>query len=311
MSVILQWAPYHLREGGWDELREEAGDLALKALQGQDPLHILGDGNQVRHYTYGGDLASRRYRPFDQINASNFNSLQIAWQWPAAAFGQALRLRPDDARLAYQLGVTLERQGRPEDALAPLRAAGARVFVDATQAVTAVPTDLGHVDYLACSAYKWLCCPRGLAFLYVREPESVLPEYDLVFAKARCVLEAAATGAAVIICDVRGMAGMITTSSIEAMRQLNFGVRTLQRPITPETIGEEIDRYDAADAAAVCDRIRSSAGTDLLADQYIALYEELSQETVTVSPAEDLQDVASSLTRMRRSLPTWAGSMCS
>ncbi|HEX5273128.1 MAG TPA: GDP-mannose 4,6-dehydratase, partial [Gemmataceae bacterium] len=24
---------------------------------GQDPLHILGDGNQVRHYTYGADLA--------------------------------------------------------------------------------------------------------------------------------------------------------------------------------------------------------------------------------------------------------------
>ena len=32
-------------------------DLALKALHGQDPLHILGEGNQVRHYTYGGDLA--------------------------------------------------------------------------------------------------------------------------------------------------------------------------------------------------------------------------------------------------------------
>ena len=31
-------------------------DLALKVLRGQDPLHILGDGNQVRHYTYGGDL---------------------------------------------------------------------------------------------------------------------------------------------------------------------------------------------------------------------------------------------------------------
>jgi UDP-glucose 4-epimerase len=26
-------------------------------VKGQDPLHILGDGNQVRHYTYGGDLA--------------------------------------------------------------------------------------------------------------------------------------------------------------------------------------------------------------------------------------------------------------
>ena len=32
-------------------------DLALKTIKGQDPLHILGDGHQVRHYTYGGDLA--------------------------------------------------------------------------------------------------------------------------------------------------------------------------------------------------------------------------------------------------------------
>jgi nucleoside-diphosphate-sugar epimerase len=32
-------------------------DLCQKVLKGQDPLHILGDGNQVRHYTYGGDLA--------------------------------------------------------------------------------------------------------------------------------------------------------------------------------------------------------------------------------------------------------------
>jgi UDP-glucose 4-epimerase len=32
-------------------------DLVLKVMKGQDPLHILGEGNQVRHYTYGGDLA--------------------------------------------------------------------------------------------------------------------------------------------------------------------------------------------------------------------------------------------------------------
>ena len=33
-------------------------DLVNKVAQGQDPLHILGDGSQVRHYTYGGDLAT-------------------------------------------------------------------------------------------------------------------------------------------------------------------------------------------------------------------------------------------------------------
>ncbi len=32
-------------------------DLVQKVIKGQDPLHILGDGSQVRHYTYGSDLA--------------------------------------------------------------------------------------------------------------------------------------------------------------------------------------------------------------------------------------------------------------
>jgi UDP-glucose 4-epimerase len=32
-------------------------DLVQKILKGQNPLHILGNGNQIRHYTYGGDLA--------------------------------------------------------------------------------------------------------------------------------------------------------------------------------------------------------------------------------------------------------------
>ena len=32
-------------------------DLVQKIVQGQDPLHILGSGEQIRHYTYGGDLA--------------------------------------------------------------------------------------------------------------------------------------------------------------------------------------------------------------------------------------------------------------
>lgn len=32
-------------------------DLIQKILKGQDPLHILGEGHQVRHYTYGADLA--------------------------------------------------------------------------------------------------------------------------------------------------------------------------------------------------------------------------------------------------------------
>jgi nucleoside-diphosphate-sugar epimerase len=32
-------------------------DLVQKVIKGQNPLHILGEGNQIRHYTYAGDLA--------------------------------------------------------------------------------------------------------------------------------------------------------------------------------------------------------------------------------------------------------------
>lgn len=32
-------------------------DIVQKILRGQSPLHLLGNGEQIRHYTYGGDLA--------------------------------------------------------------------------------------------------------------------------------------------------------------------------------------------------------------------------------------------------------------
>jgi selenocysteine lyase/cysteine desulfurase len=45
---------------------------------------------------------------------------------------------------------------------------GARVLLDVTQAIGWLPLDLSAVDYAVCAAYKWLLCPRGVAFLAVR-----------------------------------------------------------------------------------------------------------------------------------------------
>ena len=46
-------------------------DLVQKVLKGQDPLRILGQGNQVRHYTYGGDLAEGIRQTIEQEAALN------------------------------------------------------------------------------------------------------------------------------------------------------------------------------------------------------------------------------------------------
>ncbi len=37
--------------------------------------------------TYGGDLASRRYSPLDQINAGNFGTLEVAWRFKTDSLG--------------------------------------------------------------------------------------------------------------------------------------------------------------------------------------------------------------------------------
>jgi quinoprotein glucose dehydrogenase len=36
---------------------------------------------------YGGDLASTRYSPLDQITADNFNKLAIAWRFKTDSLG--------------------------------------------------------------------------------------------------------------------------------------------------------------------------------------------------------------------------------
>jgi nucleoside-diphosphate-sugar epimerase len=44
-------------------------DLVLKVLKGQDPLHILGNGEQIRHFTNGKDISRAIYLSLDNDKA--------------------------------------------------------------------------------------------------------------------------------------------------------------------------------------------------------------------------------------------------
>ncbi len=76
---------------------------------------------------------------------------------PATALVAISSVQSSDGAVADLPGIT-----------AAARAAGARLLVDATQAVGWLPTDAAQADYLVCGAYKWLLSPRGTAFLSVR-----------------------------------------------------------------------------------------------------------------------------------------------
>ena len=53
-----------------------------------DRMSGLARGNKPGEWRYwGADAWTTRYSPLDQITAANFNSLTMAWQWNAGAFG--------------------------------------------------------------------------------------------------------------------------------------------------------------------------------------------------------------------------------
>ena len=63
--------------------------LALGALLALPAAGLAqGPGTEDGQWTYlGGDAWHTRYTPADQIDASNFEELKLAWQWNASSFG--------------------------------------------------------------------------------------------------------------------------------------------------------------------------------------------------------------------------------
>jgi selenocysteine lyase/cysteine desulfurase len=103
----------------------------------------------------------------------DFTSAMLPWQ-ALEGRGVELRLAPleaiaeavDERTAIVSVSLVQSAEGRVVD-LDALRATGARIFLDATQAVGAYPVRVEGIDFLVAHAYKWLLCPRGLAFLYV------------------------------------------------------------------------------------------------------------------------------------------------
>jgi glycosyl transferase family 4 len=126
-------------------------------------------------------------------------------------------------------------------------------------------------------------------------PERLLPQYDLVFAKARSALEAMAVGNAVILCDDAGCGAMVSTDNFDQLRLLNFGMRTLQAPITVENLTKQIARYDPQESAKVSEEVRRQAGLDHATDQLVELYENVIEENrgqPAIDPALEQQATA-------------------
>jgi hypothetical protein len=106
-------------------------------------------------------------------------------------------------------------------------------------------------------------------------PEALLSRYDLVFAKARCALEAMATGSAVVLCDFAGLGPMVSSAGFAELRKLNFGAGTLVRPLDAKLIVDEIEKYDPLDAQLVSQQVRKAASLTDAMTEWTEVYREV------------------------------------
>ncbi len=99
-----------------------------------------------------------------------------------------------------------------------------------------------------------------------------LRDYDIVFATARMALEALAVGCAVVVCDGRGLAGLVTADVVDQWRLDNFGLKLLSQRPTVENLLTQVQRYSAQDAVNVQHRIRKMAALSDHLDSVETIY---------------------------------------
>src|ERR1700733_2621637 len=63
-----------------------ASAVGVKAAP-QGIAGAIGGTTKGEWPAYGGDYRNYRYAPLDQINASNFNKLEVAWRFKTDALG--------------------------------------------------------------------------------------------------------------------------------------------------------------------------------------------------------------------------------
>lgn len=180
-----------LMDPGAIQLRAEAIRQAAARIVG-----AMADDIAIVHSAAYGIATAAANLPVERstrilLIEGEFPSQSLEWARQAEARGAVLDLvpRPADGNWTAALLERIEAPGLPPVGVAaltplvwtdgsmidlerlapPLRAQGAAIVVDATQAAGILPLDVGRIgaDYLVFPTYKWLLGPYTLAFLYV------------------------------------------------------------------------------------------------------------------------------------------------
>ncbi|MGI8981670.1 MAG: glycosyltransferase [Pirellulaceae bacterium] len=208
------------------------------------------------------------------------------WSWENDMPPQISRIRQFVAVDATVRDRLIHREGIPETCVSVVNnGVDLQKFLPRGELPRAPRRALVFSNYMSfeqLARIRTACASRGISVDGVganlgnvsSQPEKLIGQYDLVFAKGRCAWEALACGVAVIVCDTWGLGPLVSTQNIDFTRQRNFGRRLLQTQLSEQAVHAQLGRYDAADASQVSRRIREDCGLDKMVDRLILLYEQ-------------------------------------
>jgi len=114
----------------------------------------------------------------------------------------------------------------------------------------------------------------------VADPERVLAEHSVVFAKGKVALEALACGCAVIVCDERGLGPLVTPENFEQLRAESFGFPCMTEVVAVPGIVSRLAARAEEKTMRVCAMTRQVAGAERMFGDLERLYAEVQGEVV-------------------------------
>lgn len=126
----------------------------------------------------------------------------------------------------------------------------------------------------------------------IERPEEVLPGYDIVFACGRSAIEAIASGCAVIVLSMTSCGELVRPPNFDRFRRANFAIPFNSLPPSVDGIAAEIANYNAAECAAVTERLRRDADAVRAMAQLEDIYDRVIDAHRTAGKNQDAEQRA-------------------
>ena len=236
-------------------------DLVHKVLKGQDPLHILGAGDQVRHYTYGGDLAHGIRLAMESPAAVNddFN-LSTAASTTVLELAEAIwhKVHTDGRPFRYVSDTAVRARRPAARARRPQGPGGARLRGDddpRPDARRGHPVDPGRIGGRPAVMARRRCCRSSMPVFKegeavepvlrsmdaaIAEPHEILVVYDFDEDPTVPVIDRLAAE----LPAVRGLRNDLGRGVLNAMKA---GIAASAGAVRPDLDGRRLRRADVVD----------------------------------------------------------------